>query len=280
MQLSISNIAWDSPYDEEMYQFISNNGFTGLEIAPTQLFGDAPYDKLTEAKTFVNSLKRYNLAVCSIQSIWYGLEDRLFSTAAERQNLLKYTKKAVDFAANINCVNIVFGCPKNRKIPNNFFEIADNNENAENPQKTDFLAIAQDFFSKIGNYAHKIGCCIAIEPNPPIYNTNFINTTPSAFEFCENLGNAGVKVNIDLGTMLYYAENADILRGNSYLINHVHFSETLLAVPKKREFHREIFAVLSGVKYINFVSIEMSKTDLETVKNSVLYLKEVYHEFF
>ena len=37
MKLSISNIAWDKAYDEEMYEYLSNNKFNGIEIAPTKI---------------------------------------------------------------------------------------------------------------------------------------------------------------------------------------------------------------------------------------------------
>lgn len=53
----------------------------------------------------------------SMQSIWYGRTEKLFGTEEERNLLLDYTKSAVDFAAAIGCKNLVFGCPKNRCIP-------------------------------------------------------------------------------------------------------------------------------------------------------------------
>ena len=38
MNLSISNIAWASDYDAQMYPFLKEIGYQGLEIAPTRIF--------------------------------------------------------------------------------------------------------------------------------------------------------------------------------------------------------------------------------------------------
>ena len=43
MKFSITNIAWTSEYDEQMYHAMKNSGFTGLEIAPTRIYPEHPY---------------------------------------------------------------------------------------------------------------------------------------------------------------------------------------------------------------------------------------------
>jgi len=264
MQLSISNIGWSPEYDEEMYIFLRANNFKGLEIAPTRIFPEAPYDKLEEAKLFHKMLKEEkDLFVSSMQSIWYGMTEVIFAANEEREKLLNYTKKAIDFAAAINCPNLVFGCPKNRTIP------LDTN-------RDECLSIAYDFFDKIGNYAVKHGTCVSIEPNPTIYNTNFINTTKEAFDICKTIGNPGIKVNIDLGTIIYNEESVEILKGNSHYINHVHISEPYLVPIQKRSLHNELVRELHNLKYEKFISIEMgAQEDIGIVKDTVLYLKGV-----
>ena len=108
IKLSISNIAWKNNDDEKMYQCLRSNGFSGLEIAPSRLFGDIPYDNIQKARDFSNYLHtKYHLSISSIQSIWYGLKEELFTTVRERDFLLKYTKKAIKFANTsivIDCI--------------------------------------------------------------------------------------------------------------------------------------------------------------------------------
>jgi len=267
MQLSISNIAWKLEHDEEMYIFLKESDFEGLEIAPTRIFPDAPYDKLEDAALFGKKFKgETGLAISSMQSIWYGMTELMFTSNGQREKLINYTKKAIDFASAINCPNLVFGCPKNRTIPSDM-------------ERDVYLAIAYDFFTEIGNYAFKHGTCVSIEPNPPIYHTNFINTTKDAFDICKMIGNPGIKVNIDLGTMIYTEESVELLKGNIHLVNHVHISEPYLAPIQKRTLHQELVRALHHLKYEKFISIEMStQEDIDVVKNVALYLKEVVND--
>ena len=73
MKLSISNIAWSSEYDLEMYDFLKEHAYLGLEIAPTRILPDSPYQRLSEAKQFKSFLEtNYNLKISSIQSICFG----------------------------------------------------------------------------------------------------------------------------------------------------------------------------------------------------------------
>jgi len=265
MNLSVSNIGWDSEFDEDMYRFISGNGFNGIEIAPTRIFPNAPYEQLENARLFADELKkRSGLFVSSMQSIWYGISESIFGTDDHRHKLIDYTKSAVNFASAIGCPNLVFGCPKNRSIP-------------EGLSSDIYMPIAYDFFYRIGCYAAEQGVCISIEPNPPIYNTNFINTTEEAFLFCKSIDNPGMKVNIDLGTMIYYDEDVSLLKDNIHLINHVHISEPHLVPIVRRSFHKEVLSEMSGAGYNNTYSIEMRKPNsVELLKDAILYVKGVF----
>ena len=51
-QLAISNIAWQKDDDETVYAAMQQAGFTGLELAPTRIFSEAPYENLTSALIF------------------------------------------------------------------------------------------------------------------------------------------------------------------------------------------------------------------------------------
>ena len=99
MKLSISNIAWDKINDEEMYEYLSSSKFDGLEIAPTRIIENNPYEHIDEIKIFAKNLKeKYNLTISSIQSIWYGRQEKIFGDIVDRKELINYTKKAIDFA--------------------------------------------------------------------------------------------------------------------------------------------------------------------------------------
>lgn len=261
MKVSISNIAWEQKSDEEMYLFLKDSGADGLEIAPTRVFSENPYGKIEDAKTYQKRMsEQYGLEISSMQSIWFGRNENIFADERQREILIEYTKRAFEFANVLHCKNLVFGCPKNRNI------------NSE-----DDLKIAMEFFSKLGEFAQKEDTVLALEANPPIYNTNFLNTTREAYEMAVKIQMPGIKVNYDLGTVIQNEEN--ILELNQMLpeINHVHISEPHLAEIRYRALHENLFKLLREGEYNGYVSIEMKNTgDIAQVKKIVRILLENY----
>lgn len=262
MNLSISNIAWDEKNDEPIYILLKKLGYNGVEIAPTRIFPIEPYKNINEAKAWKKELNnKYGLNISSMQSIWFGRQEKIWGTNEERQALLNYTKEAIDFASVIECKNLVFGCPRNRVIPNG----ADIN-------------IAISFFREIGDYASQKGTVIGMEANPPIYNTNFINDTPAALNLIKEVDSDGFRLNLDIGTMIQNDECIDVLNNNHQYINHVHISEPGLRVIEQRLLHKEISDLLKTVNYGGYVSIEMGKgVDFIQIENVLKYVKEVFN---
>lgn len=261
MNLSISNIAWELSDDRSMYEIMKKYKYAGLEIAPTRVLGEKPYDNLTNAQTWQKELMvSYGFVVASMQSIWYGRQEKLFGSEEERRILVDYTKKAIDFASAIGCKNLVFGCPRNR-----------NNPNGENREA------AVSFFRELGDYAMEKGTVVGMEANPPIYNTNFINDTVSAFELIDEVGSEGFRLNLDVGTMIQNEENVDELCGRVKWINHVHISEPGLKMIENRALHKELAQLLNAEDYQGFVSIEMGKQDdLKQIEGCMAYVGEVF----
>ncbi len=262
MKVSISNIAWEAQYDENVYKLFQQNDIHGLEIAPTRVFPTEPYMKLKEGKEWSEKLKlKYNLNISSMQSIWYGRTENIFGSDEERQKLLAYTKKAIDFASVIACPNLVFGCPKNRIKSDNVSE-----------------QIAIEFFKAIGDYAYSKGTVIGIEANPTIYNTNYINSTIEALQLIEKVNSKGFLLNLDVGTIIYNKEDIAILADKISLINHVHISEPQLVPIKQRHLHNQINEILQNGEYNKFISIEMKRVEkIEEIKTIVEYVKKVFN---
>lgn len=78
MKLSISNIGWTEEQDHAVYTLMQKYGFIGLEIAPTRIFPVTPYDKLSEANSWsVNLREKYGFVISSMQSIWYGRQEKI-----------------------------------------------------------------------------------------------------------------------------------------------------------------------------------------------------------
>ena len=257
-------MAWAGENDSFIYALMKELGYEGLEIAPTRIFPELPYSKLLTAAEWREKMSReHGISIPSMQSIWFGRKENLFSSVEERDVLMRYTKSAIDFAQTVGCKNLVFGCPKNRAVPG---EMND----------ADVRRIAVDFFRKLGDYAVAHGTVVGIEANPAIYGTNFINRTEAALSLIEDVASDGVRLNLDVGTMIANDESVDVLRGKIHLVNHVHISEPFLKPIQHRLLHAELLSMLSENEYANFVSIEMGKVDdLEEIKKAMLYVKEM-----
>ena len=253
---AISNIGWDASKDAAVYDLMKKYGYSGLEIAPTRIFPETPYENMKDAKEWAESLKKNEgFTVPSMQSIWFGRQEKIFGTLEERKILVEYTKKAIDFAEIIGCENLVFGCPRNRNIP----------EDA-NP------SIAVAFFKELGDYAAEHNTVIGMEANPPIYNTNYVNNTKEALELIERVDSKGFKLNLDVGTMIQNNELVEELAGYIQLINHVHISEPGLKMIEQRELHGELMELLTREGYQRFVSIEINVNNLVVVRHQREYM--------
>lgn len=261
MKLSISNIGWAKENDTSVYNLMKKYGFHGLEIAPTRIFTELPYDKKEEAEEWSLDIKNeYGFSVSSMQSIWFGRQEKIFGCDEERNALLEYTKKAIDFAANIGCENLVFGCPRNRNLPDDADE-----------------SVAVVFFKELGDYAYSKGTVIGMEANPPIYNTNFINDTKSALNLIEKVNSMGFRLNLDLGTIIQNDEDVSELIGKVPLINHVHISEPGLKPIEERSIHIELKTLLEKEGYNRFISIEMGKVDdIGILEEKMDYVRRIF----
>ena len=257
MRLSISNIAWDTGQNETVYSFMQELGYTGMEIAPTKFFPELPYDHWKEFHLLCEELKeRFGISVCSMQSILYGMDQNLFDVRGA-EKLLVYLDKAFAFGEEAGGCNLVFGCPKNRSIP-------------EGRSWKDAIP----FFAEAATLALGHSCVLALEANSPMYGTNFINTTAEAFEFAREV--PGLRVNLDFGTIIDCEDDLQTVADNLYLVNHVHISEPGLVPVKPREEHKELAAILKDSDYSGYVSIEMKQTDMDTIKETMDYVLETF----
>ena len=245
MKLAISNIAWAAGDDEQVYRWMAETGLEGLEIAPTRIFPETPYDQLSRASEWAREIReKYHFAIPSMQSIWYGRKEKLFGSAEERRALTEYTQRAILFAEAVGCRNLVFGCPRNRNLEEGM------DRGAELP-----------FFREIGDFAAAHGTAIGLEANPPLYHTNYINDTASAIRLIRAVGSPGLKLNLDVGTMLACGEQVSLLEGCADLIQHVHLSEPGLKPVEDHPLQEALMAFLVRNRYRGFVSVEMSRPE-------------------
>lgn len=258
MKLAVSQIAWQQEEQQHALKILQKYGFSGLEIAPTMFVGENPYKQTELAKQRANEIaEQYGLCICSMQSIWFGQTGNMFEEA--RAQLLAYSKEAIRFAKGIGAGNLVFGSPRNRNKPEG---------------TSDEMAIP--FFAELGDFAASNKTVFSLEANPPVYQTNFMNTTQQVLAMVEKVGSNGCKLNLDFGTIITNQEDIASLEGQVKQINHVHISEPQLACIQPREQHKQLATLLRKEGYAGYVSIEMKQQSLETLEKNVAYVAEVF----
>ncbi len=258
MKLAASHIAWNPAEEAAALKLLQETGFTGLEIAPGRVAGQTPYQNPEALQAYaVRAKEEYGLSLCSMQSIWYGQQGSMFGP--ERPFLLEYTKAAIRFAKAGGIANLVFGCPKNRNLPAGVKP-----------------AEALPFFAALGEYAAAQGACLALEANPALYGTNFMNRTEDALAMAKQVGSAGCRVNLDFGTLVANGEAPEMLRGQIGAINHVHISEPNLLPIERRAEHRALATLLREEGYSGYVSVEMREAPLSVLQGVLTYISEVF----
>lgn len=262
MKLAASNIGWDDSCQEAVFAEMRRLGFQGLEAAPTRVFPERPYERLREAADWAARLREERgLAVCSLQSIWFGRGERIADPAGYGP-LLSHTEAALRFAGAAGCPVLVLGCPKNRTV-----ELPGDEERVER------------FLAEAAGLAAEHGAVIALEPNPAIYGTNFANTTWQAAQTVRRIGCPALGLNLDIGALVENREELRAVEENMDLIRHVHLSEPWLAPIRRRPEHRELAALLRRCGYGGFVSLEMKRTDRFTdTLESLRYLAGLFQE--
>ncbi len=260
MKRAASNIGWTGQEDEQVWQLMQQLGYTGIEIAPTRIVPQNPYSCPAAAALFAGVMQqKYGLEVVSMQSIWYGQQGNIFD-AQQAKELEDYTRSAIEFGASCRCRNLVFGCPRNRTMP----------EGAD-PQ------MGRDFLSRIGWMAAQRQMVIGLEANPPIYGTNFITTTQEAFDMVKEVDSPGLGVTLDVGTMIAQQERPHSFAKDLEYVSHVHISEPYLAPIEPRALHKELAMMLKAVGYKGYVSLEMKAAGLAELERSLTYLAEVFN---
>jgi D-psicose/D-tagatose/L-ribulose 3-epimerase len=247
MQLSVSQIAWESGQDPVFLDLLESAGFHHVDIAPTKIWPDWSYTQPSpqEFRTILAGRK----AACSgMQSLFFGTKGlNVFGDDTAWKGLAAHFEGICTAAGELGVKAVVFGAPANR----------DPGENAG-----DIMPKAFDRFGALGDIAAKAGTCLCLEPVPADLGSRFLRTTGETAAFARKLAHPAVKMNLD--TAVLAAEGCDAAQvraavlENMDVIGHVHASEPQLGSfhhPVSR--HADMGAALREANYTGGMAIEM-----------------------
>jgi sugar phosphate isomerase/epimerase len=256
MKTAVSNIAWSPADREEAYTLLSRNGIIGLEIAPGLFLHEADDTFLPspeDCKRATAEIETHGLHLVSMQSLLFGTEGaELFGDDRARSLFVNGMTRAINLAEILEIPNLVFGSPKQRIIP--AYMSAD-----------EAAKIAVDVFRDLGDRALRAGTRISLEPNPKIYDTNFLNTVDEVIEMTKVIDHPAVRFTLDIGALHANAEISkmqSILGSDGIWIGHAHLSAPWLHAPTETSSEiEEYMRCLTACGYQGFISLEMKQPE-------------------
>lgn len=242
---SISNIAWKYQDNEEVFSLLKKNKFKYIEVAPIELIDDWTNINWEKIKHFKSLIDKYNLKVCSMQSIFYKTDYLLYKNLKECIDHFKIIENICNL---IECDYVVFGAPKLRSMPPGM-------------KKEEAYNKINDFFEKI-----KTDIKIGIEAIPEIYNTNIFNNYIEVNDFVAK-SSSNLNIHFDIGSAIFYDFEKSTKIDKSKITN-IHLSLPYLNNLTGKE---NFIKMLMEKKFLNekFVSIEMKKSSVNSIKNAI-----------
>jgi D-psicose/D-tagatose/L-ribulose 3-epimerase len=265
MNLSISNIAWNTNEDYEITEILDEFNVKGLEVAPTKVYPDPENANDLILNDYLNYWTNKRKKIIAMQSLLFNKSELSIFGDTNKQTL-SYLKSIIFMGSKLSATSLVFGSPKNRLIGNN-----------------DSVAAriqAVTFFKDLGDIAKTYGVSICIEANPVQYGCDFITSTLDGLQFVKDINHQAIKLQIDTGTMILNKEDPyETLKACLPYIGHFHISEPYLELIGKND-HSEISHALKKLNYDGWVSIEMKNNltsdNLLSVRQALGYVTQTY----
>lgn len=267
IKLSVSNIAWDLPENDDAHDILYNNGVTGVEVAPTKLWPDWNNSNTEAAVAYRESYAQLGFSVPALQAILFGKPDlQVFSSPENQAQLIAHIAHVAELANALGAGVLVFGSPKNRDCGERDWQQA--------------LSEAQDFFTRAAEVCHQQQVQLCLEPNPAVYQCNFMTRWTEAAAVVQAVNHPGLGLHLD--TACIHMAGDDVVRAiheSAGAIAHFHISEPNLAdLSNPQVDHAAIGKALREIEYDGWRSIEMRRSDspLKSIREAVLRVHDWY----
>lgn len=269
MNISISNIAWDLDEDEAVAEVLRDQGISGVEIAPSKIWPQPLAASDREIEAYRAFWESRGIRIVAMQSLLFGRSDlTIFQSAEKTRETLNYLKGIIRLGNKLGAHALVFGSPKNRRV--------------ETLSQAEIDRIALPFFQRIGETAMQNELAFCIEPNAPLYECDYVQTSREGLDLVRSVGSEGFRLHLDAAAMTLCGEEIEEALSDSLpLMSHFHVSEPHLSPIGSGVVDHFLFAtILRKLDYSKWVSIEMrataKATHLESVRSALEFVRRLY----
>jgi sugar phosphate isomerase/epimerase len=246
MKLCVSNIAWAADQDVVALEILARHGIEAVEIAPTKYWPAPCNPSDTEIYDCKHFWSAGGVPIQAMQALLFGMPNLSIFTASVADETRKYLIHILRIGAAAGATRYVFGSPKNR--------------DRGSLSTGEANRIAADFFRPIADTARELGVVFCIEPNPTVYQCNFMTNTAEALAVVRAVDHPGLGVHLDSGIMFLNEESVDaVVASAAPYLRHFHVSHPQLAAVTDDGpiDHAAVSRALRNNGYCGMVSVEM-----------------------
>jgi sugar phosphate isomerase/epimerase len=249
---------------------LNDFGITNIEIAPSRTNPNFNFYQPYSYQGDILNLNTFKLQSKSSQAILYGKNDLSIFNQKSWDDFFTHLNHVFDFAMKFDVNKIVFGSPKSR-VFNSKLSFHEN------------IIIAQLFFTKLSTLAKEYNIDILLEPNPKIYNCDFLNTHEEVLNFISLINLSNIKLHIDTGAAIIEGKTGEqFLLNHNLLKSHIHLSCPNLNY-NFEDYHSFFFQFLNKIKKdkydgICIIEIITKNNTLEIIKNTIKYFQQIINK--
>lgn len=268
MKLAVSNIAWGPEQDAAAYALLREENISLLELAPPRFWPEPEQTPAAAVAETLEQLRAEGFAPTAFQAILFGKPDHtVFESDERRHACLAHLSALARIAALCGIRPLVFGAPKNRRIPEGM--AADEAE-----------ATGVAFFSALAKAAVAEGVCFCLEPNPTGYGCNYATNVGEAAAVVRKVASEGLRLQIDAGALAMNDEDVKrVVSENMDIVGHVHISQPMLDdFSNPWPGHTRLSGTLQRSGYEGVISLEMktSPRGLPAIREAISFLRRCY----
>jgi D-psicose/D-tagatose/L-ribulose 3-epimerase len=264
MRLSISNLAWPEASVAAVAPRLSDAGLSGLEVAPTAVWPDAPRVPAREVKEYARQWQDYGFSISGIQSLMFGHPQFQLFDRDTWPEMLEHLTAVIRLGEALGTHVAVFGSPKNRVKGN----LTDHESNL----------ICTEFLHLLIPVLMDCGIVFMLEPNAPAYGADYLTHYIDTVVVADLVASPWVQPQVDTGCLsMVGADSATAIRARTPA--HVHISSPNLAAPPGPVDHTAVRQALIDASYEGWVVLEMLKSGsnpFDTAVQSATWLAATY----